>query len=132
MKDLEHRSQSLGTKSVSHRPIFLIFFFLFFFFFLLVCTGPKYLYWPKQPDFAGMASIFSSTKQGIYLYQGIGWYGIYWSYRPVRYGIDFLDFDWLDTQFCQGPHYNRGQSTDSWAHRRIKNPPNKIKDLSAH
>ena len=44
-KDLEHGSQSLGTKtkSVSHRPIFLVFFFLFlfFFFFLLVCTGPK-------------------------------------------------------------------------------------------
>ena len=37
MKDLEHKSQSLGTKSVSHKPIFLIFFFLFFFFFLLVC-----------------------------------------------------------------------------------------------
>ena len=30
---------------------FLIFFFLFFFFFLLVCTGPKHLYRPKQPDF---------------------------------------------------------------------------------
>ena len=41
MKDLEHKSQSLDTKSVSHKPIFLIFFFLFFFFFLLVCTGPK-------------------------------------------------------------------------------------------
>ena len=37
MKDLEHKSQSLGTKLVSHKPIFLIFFFLFFFFFLLVC-----------------------------------------------------------------------------------------------
>ena len=37
MKDLEHKSQSLGTKSVSHKPNFLIFFFLFFFFFLLVC-----------------------------------------------------------------------------------------------
>ena len=56
MKDLEHRSQSLGTKSMSHRPIFLIFFFfLFFFFFLLVCTGPKHLYRPKQPDFANTA-----------------------------------------------------------------------------
>ena len=64
MKDLEHRSQSLGTKSMSHRPIFLIFFFLFFFFFLLVCTSPKHLYWPKQPDFAGAASIFSSTYTG--------------------------------------------------------------------
>ena len=39
MKDLEHKSQSLGTKSVSHRPIFLIFFFLFFF--LLVCTHTR-------------------------------------------------------------------------------------------
>ena len=37
MKDLEHKSQSLGTKSVSHKPIFFIFFFLFFFFFVLVC-----------------------------------------------------------------------------------------------
>ena len=43
-----------------------------------------------------------------------------------------MHLDWLDTKFCQGPHYNRGQSTTSWAHRRIKNPPNKIKDLSAH
>ena len=54
MKYLEHRSYSLGTKLVSHRPIFLIFFFLFFF--LLVCTSSKHLYRPKQPDFAGMAS----------------------------------------------------------------------------
>ena len=57
MKDLEHRSQSLGTKSVSHRPIFLIFLFLFFFFFLLVCTSPKHLYQLKQPNFAGMAGM---------------------------------------------------------------------------
>ena len=54
MKDLGHRSQSLGTKSVSHKPIFLIFFFLFFFLFLLVCTGLKHLYGPKQLDFADM------------------------------------------------------------------------------
>ena len=39
MKDLEHKSQSLGTKSVSHKPIFFIFFFLFFF--LLVCTHTR-------------------------------------------------------------------------------------------
>ena len=82
MKDLEHRPQSLGTKSVSHRPIFLIFFFLFFFFFLLVCTGLK------QSDFIGTTSIFSGTKQGVYLYRCTDWYGIY---RPIRYGIDFLD-----------------------------------------
>ena len=37
--------------------LFLIFFFLFFFFFLLVCTSPKHLYQPKQPDFAGMAGM---------------------------------------------------------------------------
>ena len=69
MKDLEHRSQSLSTKSVSHRPIFLIFFFLFFFFFLFVCTSPKHLYRSKQPDFAGTAGIFFDTKQGVYLYR---------------------------------------------------------------
>ena len=70
--------------------LFLIFFFLFFFFFLLVYTGPKHLYRPKQPDFAGTASIFSDTKQGVYLYRCTNQYGIYWPYRLVRYGIDFL------------------------------------------
>ena len=54
MKDLEHRSQLLSTKSVSHRPIFLIFFFLFFFFFLLVCTGLKPLYRPKCSEYPEM------------------------------------------------------------------------------
>ena len=88
MKDLEHRSQSLSTKSVSHRPIFLIFFFLLFFFFLFVCTGPKHLYRSKQPDFAGTTGIFSDTKQEVYLYRCTGRYGIY---RPIRCEIDFLD-----------------------------------------
>ena len=83
-KDLEYRSQSLGTKSVSHRPIFLIFFFLFFFFFLLVCTGLKHLYWPKQLDFAGTTGIFPVQNKGctctgalastVYTSR-IGWYG---------------------------------------------------------
>ena len=76
MRDLEHRSQSLGIKSMSHIPIFLIFFFLFFFFFILVCTGPKYLYQPKQTDFACTVGIFFGKKQGVYLYRCIGRYDI--------------------------------------------------------
>ena len=39
---------------------------------------------------AGTADIFFSTKQGWYLYQCTGRYGIYQPYRPVQYGIDFL------------------------------------------
>ena len=50
---------SAFTCSTSSLPfsLFLIFFFLFFFFFLLVCTNPKHLYRPKQPDFAGTAGM---------------------------------------------------------------------------
>ena len=38
--------------------LFLIFFLLFFFFFLLVCTNPKHLYRPKQPDFTCMRPVW--------------------------------------------------------------------------
>ena len=54
------------------------------------CFGPVSNYWPVQPDFAGTASIFSGTKQGGQVYQIAGRYGIFRSYRPIRYGIDNL------------------------------------------
>ena len=39
---------------------------------------------------AGTAGIFSGTKQGGRVYRIAGWYGIFQSYRSVRYGIDNL------------------------------------------
>ena len=50
------------------------------------CTGQ---YCPKL---AGTAGIFSGTKQGGRTYRIAGQYGIFRPYRPVRYGIDNLDF----------------------------------------
>ena len=44
------------------------------------------------PKLAGTAGIFSETKQGGRMYRIAGRYGIFWPYRPVRYGIDNLDF----------------------------------------
>ena len=39
---------------------------------------------------AGTAGIFSGTKQGGRVYRIAGQYGIFWPYRPIRYGIDNL------------------------------------------
>ena len=54
------------------------------------CFSPVCIYRPKQSDFAGMAGIFSSTKQRGYLYGLVDRYGIYRPYRPIRYKINFL------------------------------------------
>ena len=47
------------------------------------------------PKLAGTAGIFSCTKQGGRVYRIAGRYDIF---RPVRYGIDNLDFGWLKFQ----------------------------------
>ena len=45
------------------------------------CTG-RYV-----PKLAGTAGIFFGMKQRGYTYRFTCWYGIFWLYRPVRYGI---------------------------------------------
>ena len=47
------------------------------------------------PKLAGMAGIFSGTKQEGYTYRFACWYGIFQSYRPLQYGIDSLGINIL-------------------------------------
>ena len=44
------------------------------------------------PKFADTAGIFSSAKQGGYMYRIACQYDIFRQYQSVRYGIDSLDF----------------------------------------
>ena len=44
---------------------------------------------------ASTAGIFSGIKQGGYMYQIAYRYGIFRRYRPVWYGIDSLDMNWV-------------------------------------
>ena len=60
-----------------------------------------FLYRPVLPEIgrygryeAGMAGIFSGTKQGGRTYRIAGRYGIFRPYRPVRYLIDNIDNNW--------------------------------------
>ena len=64
------------------------------------CTGRYARYRPVLPEIgrysryeAGTAGIFSSTKQGGWVYRIAGRYGIFWPVRPVRYGIDIHVMD---------------------------------------
>lgn len=64
------------------------------------CIGPISIYRLKQPNFAGMAGIFSYSKQGVYLYRCIGQYVIYLWYKITHterkwHGISFKEnIDW--------------------------------------
>ena len=64
-----------------------------------------FLYWPVRlvlgycPKLAGMAGIFSGTKQGGYMYRFACRYGIFWQYWPVWYGIDSLELKTFQAYF---------------------------------
>ena len=104
-KKKKKRKEEEEAVASRRHPCFVIVFFLFSFFSVFVfLTNETFhvtvgIHLPTETAgfrrysryAAGTASIFSGMKQGSYLYQCIDQYGIYWSYRPVRYGIDFFD-----------------------------------------
>ena len=98
-KKKKRKEEEEAVASWRH-PCFVIVFFLFsfsVFFPYKWCFGPVSIYWPKQSDFAGTAGtrpvrpVFFPVRNKGYLYRCIDRNGIYWLYRPVRYGIDFFE-----------------------------------------
>ena len=65
-KKKKKRKEEEEAVASRRHPCFVIVFFLFSFFSVFFpykrCIGPVSIYQPKQPNFAGMAGIFSGMK----------------------------------------------------------------------